>query len=388
MLSDIHHSTSQYRSAAHYNVTHRRRQNFYALPSAQWQMLAAPPFDILSKFDAVDDAIDANADIALEILESAFKAFGVTPEPSGTELGWRGTAKAADMEKVRITIRQFYRDWSKEGAAEREACYGPILADLDRLFVDVEDKGKIRVLVPGAGLGRLVLEVCKSGYTVEGNEISFHQLMASNWILNQVEPGETYELYPSALTFSNHISRGSQLRAVTIPDIHPAVELNKSSAGKKTHALQRMGMAAADFSVHYAKAKQRGSFHAVTTAFFIDTAPNVVRYIEAIYNTLRNGGFWINVGPLLWHFEERAPGDRGETPTNNGPALGDSTQEGIGAPGSVELTNEEMLLLVERMGFKIELQEIKSEGFGYIQDPGSMVQSSYRLSHFVAKKVA
>ena len=351
-------------------------------------MLAGPPFNILSKFDAVDDAIDANADIASKILENALEAFGVNPEPSDNEPDWRGRAKPADMDKARITIRQFWRDWSEEGTAERQACYAPILADLGRLFVDIEDKGGIRVLIPGAGLGRLVFEVCKSGYSTEGNEISFHQLTASNWILNHLMPGEQYDLYPSALTFSNHISRESQLRVVKIPDVHPATELRNSSIGKNTHAFERMGMAAADFSVYYAQEEKRHSFDTVITAFFVDTAPNVIQYMEAIFNTLRDGGYWINLGPLLWHFEERAPGDQSEASKGNDAASNVNTEEGIGAPGSVELTSEEMLLLVERMGFKIEMQEIRDDGFGYIQDPDSMIQNSYRVSHFVARKIA
>jgi hypothetical protein len=56
---------SLYRRTAHFHATHRRRQNFYALPTAQWQMLAAPPFNILANLDRVDNAIDVNADLAL-----------------------------------------------------------------------------------------------------------------------------------------------------------------------------------------------------------------------------------------------------------------------------------------------------------------------------------
>lgn len=52
------------------------------------------------------------------------------------------------------------RDWSAEGAAEREQSYGRITAELTRLFVGwpaaLEPPA---VLVPGAGLGRLCLEI-------------------------------------------------------------------------------------------------------------------------------------------------------------------------------------------------------------------------------------
>lgn len=41
-----------------------------------------------------------------------------------------------------------------------------------------------RVLLPGAGLGRLALEIAAKGYAVQGNEFSYQMLFASNFILN------------------------------------------------------------------------------------------------------------------------------------------------------------------------------------------------------------
>jgi carnosine N-methyltransferase len=40
-------------------------------------------------------------------------------------------------------------------------------------------------LVPGAGLGRIVYEILRVGYQVEGNELEFSMLMASNLALNE-----------------------------------------------------------------------------------------------------------------------------------------------------------------------------------------------------------
>lgn len=46
---------------------------------------------------------------------------------------------------------------------------------------------KQKVLVPGAGLGRLVLEICACGYAAEGNEFSYQMLFVSNYMLNHVD---------------------------------------------------------------------------------------------------------------------------------------------------------------------------------------------------------
>jgi hypothetical protein len=58
----------------------------------------------------------------------------------------------------------------------------------------------------------------------------------------------------------------------------------------------------------------------------------------------------------------------------------------IADPGSVELTDDEIIALVEHFGFGIEKREAGMEA-GYIQDPKSMLQSTYRVSHWVARKL-
>jgi len=49
----------QYRQAAHYNITHLRRQSFYSLPTAHMDILCEPPFSIPQTFDAVDEGKSA-----------------------------------------------------------------------------------------------------------------------------------------------------------------------------------------------------------------------------------------------------------------------------------------------------------------------------------------
>ncbi|CAG7926280.1 unnamed protein product [Penicillium olsonii] len=370
-------SFRQYRRNAHMNTTHRRRQAFYALPSAHWQMLSEPPFSILDNFNKVDDAIDTNAEIADAILDIGLESFNLSPSPDKNDptQNWHEVATPSDVNKTHSTIRQFYRDWSLEGRAEREVCYDPVLQDLHNEFQARRDSGEeIRVLVPGAGLGRLVFEICMAGYDAEGNEISYHQLLASNWILNHTAGPSKHALHPFALHFSNLQSRAQQLQQVQIPDVHPGLAMQAAvEAGQR---LGTMSMSAADFTVLYTQPNNKETFDAVTTVFFIDTAPNLIRYIEAIRHSLKPNGLWINVGPLLWHFDDghsRKPGDA-------------SHEAGIGEPGNVELSEEEVLSLVGRMGFRLEKRGDRRP-CGYIQDPNSMLQNLYQPSHWVARKV-
>jgi carnosine N-methyltransferase len=243
-------------------------------------------------------------------LYSGLQSFGIpAPQSSKSKDGkdpndWRGFATSSDLEKARSTLRQFYRDWSAEGSAEREACYGPVIRALQN-ELQTRSGPKIRILVPGAGLGRLVFELCFAGFDAEGNEMSFHQLLASSYILNHCPQAGKHTLFPWVHSFSNHRSRSNHLKSVQIPDVHPGTRLARiENAGE-------MSMSASDFLLLYGKEEHRDSFDAVATVFFLDTAPNIIRYIEAIRNCLRTGGLLINVGPLLWHFENNAPGMHG-----------------------------------------------------------------------------
>jgi hypothetical protein len=344
-------------------------------------MLAEPPFSLLDNFNRVDDAIDVNADIADSILATGLASFGLPadPDPNDPRQNWHGTATSSDVNKAHSTIRQFYRDWSAEGIAEREVCYEPVLRDLRDEFKARHSAGdEIRVLVPGAGLGRLVFEICQAGFAAEGNEISYHQLLASSWVLNHTRGPQQHALYPFALHFSNLLSREQQLQKVMIPDKHPATAMMEAQAGDAL-PFGTMSMSAADFVVLYNNPSNKEAFDAVATVFFIDTAPNLIRYIETIQHCLKPNGLWINLGPLLWHFEDGS---------NKGQGSGGDHSQGIGEPGNVELTEEEVFCLVERMGFSIEKRQSVEDRpmCGYIQDPGSMLQNLYRPSHWVARK--
>lgn len=393
-------SFQSYRRVAHFNTTHVRRQAFYSLPSEHWSLLAKPPFNILQSLSDVDDAIDVNAALAEAIAETGRATFvGTSPDDQSSseadnDRPWKGTATPSDMDKARSTIRQLWRDWSAEGQCERDACYNPVLAALDDEFKNLSKsaRAKVNVLVPGVGLGRLLCEICTRGYTVEGNEISYHQLMASNFILNHTSRAEEFGLHPWALSFSNHRSRSDQLQQVRIPDIHPGTTLNESSSPDGVHAFERMSMCAADFCVAYKKPENKERFDAVTTVFFIDTAPNLIRYIEAISHCLKLDGLWINLGPLLWHFENKANNSSSSGTSgreNNGTSSAE--EEGIGEAGSVELTNEEVLALLEHFGFNTEHAEYcrsieQRTVTGYIQNPKSMLQNTYLPSFWIARK--
>ena len=104
-----------------------------------------------------------------------------------------------DIEKIQSTLKQFVRDWSEVGKEEREMAYIPIMKELHRLYPkgDRNDSGldstgksspprnQIKILVPGAGLGRLAFDIANDGFECQGNEFSLYMLLGSNYVLNK-----------------------------------------------------------------------------------------------------------------------------------------------------------------------------------------------------------
>jgi carnosine N-methyltransferase len=358
----------------------------------------------------VDDAIDANAAVADAIVSLATSTMGLPtnppPQPAGP-LDWRGTAKPSDHSKAHSTLRQFYRDWTSEGFNnEVKPLLDLILNDLRSHLPAPTQQSQPSLLLPGAGLARLLLELTLQGYHTTGNEISYHQLLASNYILNSTPHANAHTIHPFATTFTNVVTRKAQLRAFTIPDIHPGIATAEARAAGQL--VGEMDMAAGDLILSFGPPNNASNvFDAVVTAYFIDTAPNLFRYIDTIRHTLRPDGVWINIGPLLWHFDDRAPQSSSspqDSSDDHHTATDANVDTGIAEPGSFELSHEEVLLLVEANGFKIESQELcdgqngdqvledeshpPTTGLGaYIQDPASMLQNRYRCAHWVARKI-
>ncbi|KAF9446460.1 N2227-domain-containing protein [Macrolepiota fuliginosa MF-IS2] len=236
----------------------------------------------------------------------------------------------SDMDKLRSTLKQFVRDWSVEGKSERDACYEPIKQALLEYFKEVqpENRSRTRVLVPGVGLGRLAFDVAQLGFACQGNEFSHYMLLGSYFMLNQTTEINQHRIYPYIHTFSNASSRQDILRPILIPDVLPS----------SLPAGLPFSLVAGDFEEVYGgesdpEEPQHGLWDAVLTCFFIDTAKNIVNYLRIIHKILAPGGVWINLGPLLWHWENNTSGDM-----------------------SIELDLEEVKELARAIGFEISVR--------------------------------
>ncbi|KAG1456965.1 hypothetical protein G6F56_006714 [Rhizopus delemar] len=262
----------------------------------------------------------------------------------------RPPASPVDMDKVKSTLKQFVRDWSKEGACEREVTYDPIIRELNEMYQNVpfDKRGDVRVLVPGAGLGRLAFDIAK-----EGNEFSYYMLFASHFILNRVKEVNEYSIYPFVHSYSNIKSDINQLSPIMIPDILPAHLPNTVD----------FSMVAGDFVEIYGQQENNfGAWDVVVTCFFIDTAKNILEYLEVIHKALKQNGKWINIGPLLYHFEESSSDD-----------------------SSIELSLDQVKDVARKLGFEIKKESTVPTT--YTTNPDGMLKYVYECATWTAIKL-
>ncbi|VUZ56372.1 unnamed protein product [Hymenolepis diminuta] len=128
-----------------------------------------------------------------------------------------------DVDKINSVLKQFVRDWSSLGEMERKQSYDPVVNEIKQLFLSSDKKpSDIKILVPGAGLGRLAWELANTGFSCQGNEWSLYMLLPAYFILNVCSEPNTYTLHPFITQFCNNLTCDNQMTAVTVPDVSPA----------------------------------------------------------------------------------------------------------------------------------------------------------------------
>ncbi|KAF4612945.1 hypothetical protein D9613_010831 [Agrocybe pediades] len=373
---------STFRSYAQYTLSanNRRRKDIYTLPKADQDLLDALGYK--KKLDEVDGYILKNADFLDKIVSdpaifghslddgdeaatdhSHSHSHGHSHETASHSHSHSHAAPQAqrrkrptesDMDKLRSTMKQLVRDWSEEGNVEREVCYKPMKEALVKHFenVSMEERRNLHVLVPGSGLGRLSFDVAQMGFACQANEFSHYMLLTSYFILNKTAAVNEHTFYPYVHSFSNAPNMKSIAQAITIPDVNPS-SLPPGS---------NFSLVAGDFEEIFGSPEQEEAWDAVLTCFFIDTAKNIVNYLRILHRILAPGGVWINLGPLLWHWENNNTNDP-----------------------SIELDMEEVKTLARQIGFEISNE--KTIDTTYTNNAQSMLGYVYHASFWTATKI-
>ncbi|KII66837.1 UPF0586 protein C9orf41 [Thelohanellus kitauei] len=193
------------------------------------------------------------------------------------------TFNGLDAAHLDSLLSQIYREWSVEGTEERSRCFQPIIDEFCKIY-DQKDRSGLRVLVPGSRLGRLVYELSKTGCHCVYNDADMLMIMTAFGFLNNLYGKGPYDIYPWINEWGNNYMNSTILNPVTVPDtfIEPGLKIT---------------MEVGNFLTCF-RSENCESFDCIITCFFIDTAPNIIVFIEKIRYLLKNGGIWINLGHL------------------------------------------------------------------------------------------
>ena len=176
------------------------------------------------------------------------------------------------------------------------------------------------------------------------NELSPFMNLAFRFLISQAHnhTKSQYALYPYAYWFSHQRSNDSLFRSVSFPD-----------------ELPRLSDTFRHIEDDFLQLDHGDSYDYIVTQFFIDTSTNIIATLEQIYNLLRPGGTWINLGPLLW---------RG------------------GAQAALELSLDEVIALAETIGFILDPASRLTVDCEYTADSTAMMRWIYKAERWVATK--
>lgn len=179
-------------------------------------------------FNSIYNAICTNQNVFTSI--GSFNG----KHPSTNENGIKSPYR--HLSKLQSTLHQMVRDWSILGQTERRTCYEPILHQLQ-----THVPPSSTVLLPGAGLGRLLVEIARLDYHVQGNEFSLQMLFTANYILNTTA---NFTIHPWLHDTNNTQTIEYLTQPVSIPDTDPS---NVSHTGAPLH----MSMTSGEFITSY-----------------------------------------------------------------------------------------------------------------------------------------
>ncbi|KAM3548243.1 hypothetical protein MY1884_009260 [Beauveria asiatica] len=165
----------------------------------------------------------------------------------------------AEFGVVDMAMGHLSRDWSTQGAKERQAVFPAILGGLEQ-HLGRNGTG-VRILVPGSGTGRLASDIADFGYDVTANELDYGSILAYNLLINHTTALHQHALQPFVTKWTHQANPSSRYSVITVPDHWP----NKA-----------VKLVEGDF-----------------LEMFVPPGRN-------IYRLLKPGGIWINLGPLKW----------------------------------------------------------------------------------------
>ena len=313
-------------------------------------------------------AWEANEDVFAALLPRALQRTLALPAPGIDDWALPEPANggAGTYDSATQLLAHLARDWSADGATARAKTHRPVLRALRRVELQWRRRGAaaLRVLVPGAGMGRLAWEVCFMGHPIDSigySVVAFHSVFHSG-IPQRIATAHPHSASHRLILHPSHSATHSAPHSAP-PTVHPPlhaqvarrghrVEANDASSSMmvaahallsgavardalrffprvrcEAGALRRAPCLAASRAPDVApsiahgggnltlqvgafeqlyRAERHGTgaaqpWDALVTSYFIDTLADPAGAVRIAWDLLAPGGVWINVGPLHWH---------------------------------------------------------------------------------------
>lgn len=151
------------------------------------------------------------------------------------------SGRSADRVSVSQALKHYVRDWAAEGELERAATFPQILSTLENHYPQRNATNSPRILVPGAGLGRLAHDIAdlrgtlhdfqvapnqwcvvtnqsSTGFEVTANEWSTYMNVAYRYITSpEASSANSSTIYPYIDWWSHQPTTAELHRPINIP---------------------------------------------------------------------------------------------------------------------------------------------------------------------------
>lgn len=298
------------------------------------------------KLNTVDKFFEKNYEILSYIISQSTEKYKIEDFEFKAVEDEAKLNKRNNYYRVVESICHYARDWTVKPCQEID----PLLKYIKKQCSDLNSSQTLAI-VPGSGLGRVAHTLASEMKfsSVHAVEYSWLMVLMNEFIYSKY-PSSKLNVYPYLHTYSNHMSLMDQIRPV---------EIEHSVTIPQSLNIHHGDFTKFDITKHL-KITESPQNLVLVTCFFLDTAENLIEYLQAI-NRISEGFKgkvrWINVGPLKF-----------------------------GTAAKIEVSNEELKMLIENIGWKFT-DEQKPKLLGYLTDTEGLWQGYYNVTMWTAEKL-
>lgn len=162
-LLDALHGFAKYYERQRADVD--RLRNLYTNVSKAQRKLLEDHLSYSSKFKKIEQKLASNQHLCDDIVQASLRFYNIGMDELQKHMRDR-EAEGRQAEKMSISqsLKHIVRDWTEEGSLERDGPFACLRGELERLFPERNINSQdVRILLPGAGLGRLGHDISHLG---------------------------------------------------------------------------------------------------------------------------------------------------------------------------------------------------------------------------------